>query len=52
MINAGVLLASSRKFIFGGPVIVLGFTRKSLFAVNRELMKLARRPSISLVSET
>ena len=33
MINAGILLASSRKLIFGGPVIALGFTGKSLSAV-------------------
>ena len=33
MINAGMLLASSRRLIFGGPVIALGLTGKSLFAV-------------------
>ena len=33
MINAGMLLASSRRFIFGGPVIALGLTGRSLFAV-------------------
>ena len=33
MINAGMLLASSRKLIFGGPVIALGLTGKSLFTV-------------------
>ena len=30
MINAGVLLASSRRLIFGGPVIAPGLTGKSL----------------------
>ena len=33
MINAGMLLASSRGLIFGGPVIALRLTGKSLFAV-------------------
>ena len=33
MINAGMLLASSRRFIFGGPVITLGLTGKSFSAV-------------------
>ena len=33
MINAGMILASSRRLIFGGPVIALGLTGKSLFAV-------------------
>ena len=33
MINAGMLLASSRRLIFGGPVIALGLTGKSLFTV-------------------
>ena len=33
MINAGILLASSRRLIFGGPVIALGLTMKSLFTV-------------------
>ena len=30
MINAGMLLASSRRLIFVGPVIALGLTWKSL----------------------
>ena len=30
MINAGMLLASSRRLIFGAPVIALGLTGKSL----------------------
>ena len=30
MINAGMLLASSRRLIFGGPVIALGLTGKSV----------------------
>ena len=33
MINAGMLLASSRRLIFGGPVIALGLTGKSLSAI-------------------
>ena len=31
MINAGMLMASSRRLIFGGPVIALELTGKSLF---------------------
>ena len=52
MINAGMLLASSRRLIFGGPVIALGLTGKSLSAVMWELMKPTRRPSVRLVPET
>ena len=33
IINAGMLLASSRRLIFGGPVIALGLTGKSLSTV-------------------
>ena len=33
MINAGMLLASSRRLIFGGPMIALGLTGKCLSAV-------------------
>ena len=33
MINVGMLLASSRRLIFGRNVIALGLTGKSLFAV-------------------
>ena len=33
MINEGMLLASSRKLISGGPVIALGLTGKSSSAV-------------------
>ena len=51
-INAGMLLASSRRLIYGGPVIALGLTGKSLSAVKWELMKLTRRPRVSLVTET
>ena len=32
-INAGMLLASSRSLIFGGPVIALGITGKNLSAI-------------------
>ena len=46
MINAGMLLASSRRLIFG----LSG--KKSLSSVKRELMKLTRRLSVRLVSET
>ena len=38
MINAGMLLTSSRWLIFGGPVIALGLTGKSLSAIKWELM--------------
>ena len=31
--NAGMLLASSKRLIFGGPVIALGLTGKSLSAI-------------------
>ena len=50
--QAGMLLASSRRLIFGGPVIALGLTGKSLSAVKRELLKPTMRPSVSLVIET
>ena len=33
MMNAGMLLVSSRRLILGRPVIALGITRKSLSAV-------------------
>ena len=33
MINEGMLLTSNRRLIFGGPVIALGLTGKSLSAV-------------------
>ena len=52
MINACVPLSSSRRLIFDEPVIALGITGKSLFAVNWEIKKLTRRPSVGLVSET
>ena len=52
MINDGVLLASGRRIIFGGPVIALGLTGKSLSAVKLEQMKPTWRPSVSLVTET
>ena len=35
-----------------GPMISLGLTGKSLFAVKRELMKPTQGPSVSLVTET
>ena len=50
--NAGVFVASSRRFIFGGPVIALGSIGKSLFAVKWELMKPSRKPNVSFVAET
>ena len=52
MINAGMLLASRRRLIFGGLVIALRLTGKSLSAVKWELIKPARRPGVSLVTET
>ena len=45
MINAGMLLSSSRRLIFGGPVIALGLTGNSSSAVKGELMKPVRRAS-------
>ena len=39
MINAGMLLASSRRLIFAGPVIALKLTGKSLSAVKCEPTK-------------
>ena len=45
MINAGILLASSWRLIFGGPVIALKLTWKSLSGVKWELMKPTRWPS-------
>ena len=52
MIYADVLSTSSRRLIFGGPVIALGLIGKSLFAVKSELMKHTQRQSLNLVSET
>ena len=52
MIYANVLSTSSRRVIFGGPLIALRLIGKSLFAVKSELMKHTRRLSISLVSKT
>ena len=55
MINAKVLwtsFTSSRWLIFGALAIPLWLTGKSLFAVNWEIMKHTRRPSVSFVSET
>ena len=52
MIYADVLSTSSRRLVFGGPVIALGLIGKSLFGVKSELMKHTRRPSINLLSET
>ena len=51
MINAGMLLASSRRLRIGGHVIALGFTGNSFSALKWELMKPTRKPSVSLVSE-
>ena len=52
MTNAGALLISSRRLVFGGPAIALGLIGKSLSTVQLELMKPTQRPSVSLVSET
>ena len=51
-INVGMLLASSRRLIFGRPVIAFGLTGKSLSTVKWEPMKPTQRPSVSLVIET
>ena len=52
MINTSMLWASSTTLKFGGPVIALRLTAKSLFAVKWKLMKPTLKPSVSLVSET
>ena len=52
MINAGMLLASSRRLVFGRPGIYLWLTGKSLSASKWELMKYTWRLRASLVSET
>ena len=52
MINEGMLLALSRRLIFGGRVIALWLTRRTLSAVKWELMKPTQRPSVSVVTET
>ena len=52
MIIADMLLASSRRLIFGGPVIALWLTGMSLSAVKRELIKPTWRLTVSLVTET
>ena len=39
-INAGLLIASSRRLIFGGPAIAIGLTGKSLSAVKWDIMNL------------
>ena len=50
--KAGMLLASSRRLIFGEPVIALGLTVKRLSAIKWELMKPTLRQIVSLVTET
>ena len=52
MINTGMILVSSRRLIFGEPVITLELTGKSLFIVKCKLTKPTHRPSVSLVTET
>ena len=52
MINAGLVLTSTRILSFDGSVIALWLTGKYWSAVKRELMIHTRRPSVSLVSET
>ena len=51
-IKAVMLLASSRRLIFGEPVIALRLTGKSLSAIKGKPMKPTQRPSVSLVTET
>ena len=46
MINAGILLSSRRMLIFGGPMIALGLTGKSVSTVKGGLMKPTRRKSV------
>ena len=43
MINAGMLLASSRRFIIGGPAIAIRLTAKSLSAVNETYSEAKRQ---------
>ena len=50
--GSDVLLTSSRRLIFSGPMTALGLIGNSVFAVKSELMKHTQRASISLVSET
>ena len=50
MIYANVLSTSSRRLIFGGPVIALGLIGKSFFSVKSELMYSEAKHQ--LVSET
>ena len=52
MVNAGMILTSSRRRIFGGTVIALGLTVKSLSGVKWVPMKPIRRLNVSLVSKT
>ena len=51
-INAEMLLASSRRLIFGGPVIALELIGKSLSTIKLELMIATQRSSVSSVIET
>ena len=43
MIDAGVLFSSCRRLIFGGLVIALGLTGKSLFAANKTYSEAKRQ---------
>ena len=43
MINAEIRLASSRRLIFGGPVIALGLTGKSLSSANETYSEAKRQ---------
>ena len=49
MINAGMLLASSRRLIFGGPVIVLRLTRKSFNYTSQTMQQEPSPPSPTAV---
>ena len=51
IINAGLLLTSSRRLIFGRPVIALGLTGNSLSVVKWERLNITRMQSVSLVSD-
>ena len=52
MINAGMLLASSRRLIFGGPVIALWLIGKSWSAIKWELIETYSEAKRQLVIET
>ena len=52
VINAGMLLATRNRLIFGAPFIALWLTGKNLSAVKCKLIKPTRSPTVSLITET